>query len=168
MSYRVLIVDDDPLVAHSLRRTLRGESLDIFEAAGATAAIEILSREPIDVVISDHQMPGMTGTALLNLVRVRWPDTVRILLTAHADLQLAITALNEGSIHRLLTKPWNVLDVRTILQLCLRQLENQRDTTRQLEAARQVLRRQPERAMPAAPAVPPEVPVGAGEEPTRR
>jgi len=108
---RILLVDDDPNVLSGYERTLRGQSrqglqLDVATAQGGEEALERL-RElgPVAVVVSDFKMPGMNGTQFLSKVRETAPDTVRIILTGHADLQAAIDAVNEGSVFRFLTKP---------------------------------------------------------------
>ncbi len=102
---RVLCVDDEQNVLDGIRRNLRN-SFEIVTAAGSVEALMTLAREaPFDVVLSDLQMPGVDGIALLRRVRQQWPDTVRVLLTGNADLAAASAAVNEGSVFRFLTKP---------------------------------------------------------------
>jgi response regulator RpfG family c-di-GMP phosphodiesterase len=91
----------------ALKRTLRAHGLRAQTADGGAAALELLEREPFDLVISDMRMPGMTGAELLAQVRERWPDTVRILLTGYADITSTIEAVNNGEIFRYLSKPWD-------------------------------------------------------------
>ena len=113
------MVDDDPGIRHALKRVLRREGYDFFEADGSEAALAVLSKQPIEVVLSDHRMPGMTGLELLTLVRDRFPDTIRIILTGHADLAVAIQAINQGEIYRFLTKPWDEVELKVTLFLAL-------------------------------------------------
>jgi DNA-binding NtrC family response regulator len=80
----VLFVDDDPAVLVTFPRVLRREPYRVVVAASATAALAILEREPIDVVVSDQQMPGMRGTELLAQVKRLYPATIRIILTGEA------------------------------------------------------------------------------------
>ena len=102
---RVLCVDDEPSVLEGLKRNLRRE-FDVTLADGSRTALELLSNEePFAVVVSDLSMPGMNGIELLTTFREQAPDTVRLLLTGHADLDAAMAAVNEGSIFRFLTKP---------------------------------------------------------------
>jgi two-component system, probable response regulator PhcQ len=61
-------------------------------------------------------MPAMDGLSFLKLVKNLYPDVVRILLTGHADLQLAIQAINDGEVFRFLTKPWNDLELKVTLR----------------------------------------------------
>lgn len=105
MNRKVLLVDDDVNLLESFRRQLRKKA-EIVTAEGAKAGIEAAARQgPFAVVISDYNMPGMNGVDMLRVIRHGSPDTVRVLLTGHADLEIAIQAVNEGNIFRLLTKP---------------------------------------------------------------
>ncbi|MFM2089714.1 MAG: hypothetical protein RLZZ127_203 [Planctomycetota bacterium] len=103
---RILLVDDDPAVLDGIRRVLRGR-FDLAFCVGGAAAIEALARPDagFQVVVSDLSMPGVTGIRVLAEASRLSPDTVRILLTGQADLQAAITAVNEGRLFRFLTKP---------------------------------------------------------------
>ncbi len=102
---RVLCVDDEPNVLAALSRTLE-PTYSVTCATNAPAAIALLKRdEPFEVVISDMRMPDMDGAAFLTYVREHWPETVRVLLTGHADTESAIAAVNGGAIFRYLSKP---------------------------------------------------------------
>ncbi|MBA4358237.1 MAG: histidine kinase, partial [Desulfovibrio sp.] len=105
MNRKVLFVDDDVNLLESFRRQLR-KRVDLITAEGPKAGIEAAARQgPFSVVISDYNMPVMNGVDMLRVIRHGSPDTVRVLLTGHADLEIAIQAVNEGNIFRLLTKP---------------------------------------------------------------
>src|SRR5436190_1473831 len=99
---RILIVDDEENVCNALRRSLRKEGYELFFAHQPKEAFEILKTTKFDLVLSDHLMPNMTGLEFLKLVRDRYPNTVRIMLTGHADMQTAIDAVNQGEIYRFL------------------------------------------------------------------
>jgi len=102
---RVLLVDDEPAVLDGLRRQLRRDYA-ITIATGGAEALQLLEGElPFAVVVSDMRMPGMDGATLLAHMRERAPSTVRMLLTGHADIDAAISAINNGQIFRFLTKP---------------------------------------------------------------
>jgi response regulator RpfG family c-di-GMP phosphodiesterase len=104
MDHTLLFVDDDVRVVSALLRSLH-HSYRIETAGSAADALEAISRGAYAVVVSDLRMPGMDGIELLTRVKQSCPDTVRILLTGHADLDAAIAAVNEGNIFRFLTKP---------------------------------------------------------------
>jgi len=103
--HRILVVDDDPRLLKSFERAL-GARFDVTTAETAAPAMVILSgEETFSIVISDYKMPGMNGVEFLSWVSKKVPDTVRILLTGYAELDVAIQAVNEGNIFRLLQKP---------------------------------------------------------------
>ncbi|WP_243545293.1 HD domain-containing phosphohydrolase [Pseudodesulfovibrio tunisiensis] len=103
--HRILIVDDDEKLLRSFERVLRSR-FDVSVAENATRALSMIgAEEPYAIIISDYRMPGMNGVDFLARVMEVAPDTVRILLTGHADVQVAIKAVNEGNIFRLLDKP---------------------------------------------------------------
>jgi len=92
----VLIVDDEPNVLSALQRTLHGQPYAVAAAACAGDALSYMAQSPADVIVSDLNMPGMGGAALLARIRERWPDAVRIVLTGEADLRTTVTAVNRG------------------------------------------------------------------------
>lgn len=105
MSERILFVDDEKFVLETFRRNLR-RHFEIETAGSGLDALQLMdSNGPFAVVVSDFKMPVMDGVEFLGAVKNRWPDTVRIMLTGHADLDTAVSAVNRGAIFRLLTKP---------------------------------------------------------------
>ncbi|MDB6082543.1 MAG: Response regulator [Gammaproteobacteria bacterium] len=105
MSERVLFVDDEPNVLDAIQRTLR-KQLDLHTAAsGAEGLVKLRECGPYALVISDMRMPVMNGAQFLAKVRDVAPDTVRMILSGHADLEATIAAVNEGHIYRFLSKP---------------------------------------------------------------
>jgi putative nucleotidyltransferase with HDIG domain len=115
----VLFVDDEVNILKSLVRLFRADPVRVFTASSAAEALALLGSEPIQVVVSDQRMPGTTGAKLLAQVRERWPEIARILLTGHAEIQVAVEAINQGEIFRLLTKPWNDLELRATVRRAL-------------------------------------------------
>jgi FixJ family two-component response regulator len=105
MAEKILFVDDEPPVLDGLKRMLHRE-FEVDTAVGGEQALKTMGTlGPYAVVISDMRMPGMNGAQLLAQVRQTAPETVRMLLTGHTDLNAAIEAVNEGNIFRFLTKP---------------------------------------------------------------
>ncbi len=133
---RILVVDDDAGVRASLRRTLSWRGYEVLVADGAPAALEALQREAVDVVISDHLMPGTSGLELLAEVRERHPEVLRLLLTGAADVETALRAINEGQVFRMLTKPWDDAALRTTLAAAFARVELDREQRRLVDAAR--------------------------------
>lgn len=117
----VLIVDDDEKVRNALRRDLSLLDYTLHFADRPSAALEVLRSDPVDIIISDNMMPGMTGLQFLRIVRQRYPHVIRIMLTGAATLQTAITAINQDEIFRFLEKPWDEQALgMALLQACER------------------------------------------------
>jgi len=104
----VLFVDDEQSIRNAIERMYQErEDVRCLFAATGQEGLAILEREEVWVVVSDYLMPGMRGTSLLSQSRDVRPDTVRILMTAYADLSIAIDAINKSEAYRFMTKPWN-------------------------------------------------------------
>jgi two-component system, probable response regulator PhcQ len=132
----VLIVDDDPDAREGLALALHGCGYRLLFADRPSAALAAMRDHPVDVVVSDHLMPEMTGLELLAIVRDRFPDTVRIMLTGHADTTTAVDAINRGEIYRFLEKPCVWTELRVTLHLACEKLELERDHRRLLALVR--------------------------------
>jgi response regulator RpfG family c-di-GMP phosphodiesterase len=118
---RILLVDDEPRVLDALRRNLRG-SFQVSTATSSAEALEILVHDgPFAVLVSDLRMPVMDGVTLLMWARESAPDTTRVLLTGHVDLENAIAAVNDGAVFRFLTKPCAPDLLLTTLQAAVEQ-----------------------------------------------
>lgn len=111
----ILVVDDEAPVRQALSRILEDAGYTIVQAANGAEALKALDNKAIRLLISDHNMPGMTGVDLLKLVRVRHPHVTRIMMTGESDPEIAIRSINEGEIYRFIRKPWNNGDLRTIV-----------------------------------------------------
>lgn len=103
---RVLYVDDEQNNLNSFRANFRRE-YDVFTAISAKEGIEILGREPIEIIVADQRMPEMTGVEFFESVVDEYPDCIRILLTGYADIEAVINAINKGQIYKFISKPWN-------------------------------------------------------------
>lgn len=136
MAYTILFVDDEPLVTEALKRALHKEPYRVLSAQSASQGMEILARQRVDVVISDEMMPGMPGSEFLALVCRDYPETVRIILTGHANLKTAIRAINEGEVYRFLTKPCNELELIVTLRQALQHRELMSKSRRLLQAVK--------------------------------
>jgi len=123
MARKVLFVDDEPNITQSLKYILRKETYEVLSANSANEALGILGRGPVDVVVSDERMPGMSGTKLLSIIRQKYPHVVRIILTGNASLETAMAAINEGEIYRFLIKPCNGLDLAITIRQALQHKE---------------------------------------------
>ncbi len=100
----ILLVDDEPLILSSMRDLLEVDYV-VHTAEDGQKALEILSKNPIKVLISDERMPQMRGHQLLKRAKQVSPNTIRILLTGYADLESVMNSVNAGEIFRYLNKP---------------------------------------------------------------
>jgi response regulator RpfG family c-di-GMP phosphodiesterase len=111
----VLIVDDDERILSALRRSLRREGYKLHTAESWRDALRLLEHESIDVVVSDHKMPGMMGDDLLEEVARRWPETVRFLLTGWPEA-ISTERLEAIGIRALIPKPWDDAELKSFLR----------------------------------------------------
>ena len=114
MKRSLLIVDDDPRVRTALESALRGDGMSVRLAEDAESALAVLSDGPVEVVLSDVKMPGMSGLDLLKMLRERAPDLDVILMTAYNDLPLVAEAMREGAAD-FLVKPLDLHQLRGVL-----------------------------------------------------
>ncbi|GJM21941.1 MAG: hypothetical protein DHS20C15_18560 [Planctomycetota bacterium] len=131
MEHTLLIVDDEPKIYHALRRALhREKDWKTLYADGGDAALKLLEQESVDIVIADENMPGMNGTQLLGLVRQKYPDIIRMMLTGDARLDVVMNAVNRGEIYRFFTKPCDeaqlIISIRDALQMRVLKAESRR------------------------------------------
>ncbi len=124
----ILLVDDEPNVLAALRRSLMEEdTFRVIVARDAPEALQVLRMQHVDVVITDHDMPGMTGLALLDRVRESHPSIVRMMLSGKADLRETNDAVNSQAIYRFVQKPWEDTELRLMIRLALHhRLDQQR------------------------------------------
>jgi response regulator RpfG family c-di-GMP phosphodiesterase len=102
---RVLCVDDDPVMLNIITRMI-GADYEVLGAPNGEQALGLIeSSAPIDVVVSDHRMGGLSGAQFLQVVRDKHPLTVRILLTGERDLAAVVAAMNQAGLFRFLLKP---------------------------------------------------------------
>jgi response regulator RpfG family c-di-GMP phosphodiesterase len=115
-SATILCVDDEPGILSALRRVFKAKGFQVQIAESGKAGLALLEIQPFDLVISDMRMPEMDGAAFLEQVRLRWPDSVRLLLTGYADISSVMAAINKGEIYRYIGKPWDDNDLLLIVR----------------------------------------------------
>ncbi|WP_199509816.1 HD domain-containing phosphohydrolase [Nucisporomicrobium flavum] len=118
---RVLLVDDEANLLDGMRRQLRRE-FDVETAVGAAKGLFALRQpEPFEVIVSDFLMPGINGAEFLAAARKVAPDTTRMLLTGHTDLEDAAATVNRGQVFRMLLKPVDTETMSAALRDCVAQ-----------------------------------------------
>ena len=146
----LLVVDDEPDLVQSVKDLLRFD----YRVLGATRAGEglaLMAKEDVHVVMSDQRMPEMTGVEFLKRIKDAYPDAIRLLFTAYADLSAVTDAINQGNVYRYISKPWEPDELRAVLKQAVDQhrLQTERkqlmrevqEKNLQLESANQELQR---------------------------
>ena len=113
----IVIVDDEEMVLTSIRSFLSLEtSYEVSSFTSAREALEYVTNNNVDLVISDYLMPEMDGISFLGKVREAKPDIPRIILTGYADKENAIKAINDVGLFQYIEKPWDNDDLRIIIR----------------------------------------------------
>jgi len=140
----LLHVDDEPSNLESFRFNFE-DAHTLLAATNAEEAISLVRTHDIGVVVADQRMPGMNGLELLESVRHISPDTVGILLTAYADVDVLVAAINGGTVYRYVQKPWDRRELATILDAAMDKhqlLRERRDLQTRLEEMNRYLQRE--------------------------
>jgi len=119
MNPKLLLVDDEPAIVEAIENSLSDEAYTIYKAGCAAEALDVLEHFPVDIVITDQCMPGMSGSDLCSAVHQRWPSIYRILLTSSPDVSGQQSS--NGDIHQYMDKPWDALQLRYNINEGLRQ-----------------------------------------------
>jgi response regulator RpfG family c-di-GMP phosphodiesterase len=112
LTQTLLLVDDEPNILSALQRLFRRDGYTLLATSNAEEALALLASHPVDVILSDQRMPGMSGVEFLRRVKETHPETIRIVLSGYTDLQFITDAINEGAIYKFLTKPWDDTQLR--------------------------------------------------------
>lgn len=112
----LLLVDDEVNISIALKRLLRRDGYCILTATSGMEGLELLATHPVEVVVSDQRMPGMSGAEFLRRVKKLYPDTIRMMLSGYTDLKSVTDAINEGSIYKFMTKPWEDEQIRELVR----------------------------------------------------
>ncbi len=113
--YNLLIIDDEIEITKSIARQFR-KKYTVFSATSAKEGIAIMEKEHIQVVLSDQRMPDMTGVDFFSVIKDKYPDALKLLLTGYSDIEAVIGAINEGQVFRYVTKPWNPDELDSIVK----------------------------------------------------
>ncbi|MEW8000758.1 MAG: nitrogen regulation protein NR(I) [Candidatus Thiodiazotropha endolucinida] len=139
-SCRVWVIDDDRSIRWVLQKTLEKADMDVTCFESADRVLNYLDKEQPDVVVSDIRMPGMDGFELLELLHTRYPDMPVIIMTAHSDLESAVSAYHGGAFEYL-PKPFDVDEaVQQIRRACRQQIsEDEKPTQDNLDQEKVII-----------------------------
>ncbi len=128
----ILIVDDDEMILKSISRILRNEDYQILTAQSGQKGLVMLENYEVNLVVSDQKMPGMDGLEFLKRAKKEYPQIVTIMLTGHAEVEIAMNAINEAGVYKFILKPWDDNDLKVTIRQAL-------DTTMELMQERDSL-----------------------------
>ncbi|NOY54310.1 MAG: response regulator [Deltaproteobacteria bacterium] len=135
MENTILFVDDEAVILRALQMVFTREGYHTLTATSGEEALRILEDEEVDVVISDEKMPGLSGIELLSRVKEKYPDKIRIILTAFAEINTVLSAINQVEAHRLIIKPYRNDELVTTVRELLARLKQKRANEQSLAAA---------------------------------
>ena len=123
----LLVVDDEPDLVQSVKDLLRRD-YNVLGATRASEGLQIMDRERVQIVMSDQRMPEMTGVEFLGRIKELHPEAIRLLFTAYSDMTAVIDAINQGSVYRYISKPWESADeLKSILKQACEYYQLQED-----------------------------------------
>lgn len=117
----LLLVGEDVAALNRLEGLLHGENHVRSVARSGAEALQRMADQPVDVVIADQQMSGMSGVDFLQRVRTLFPHTVRLVLASSADLPQVLAAVSQGTVQQFITKPWHAEQLRAHVADAFRQ-----------------------------------------------
>jgi len=121
--HQILVVDDEKLVLNAIKRTLRSENYTTLTAQSGDEGLILLENHDVELVVSDYNMPGMSGLDFLKRVKKDYPHILTIMLTGHAEIEIAINAINEAGVYKFILKPWEDADLKITIRRALESLE---------------------------------------------
>lgn len=127
----ILYVDDEEGNLLAFMASFRKYYDNIYTVKSAQEGIEVLRHHPVDVVLTDQRMPGITGVEFLEMIIPEFPDTIRMIVTGYSDIHDVINAINTGRIFRYIQKPWDVNELKLSIDQAIK--------TRSLELANREL-----------------------------
>jgi response regulator RpfG family c-di-GMP phosphodiesterase len=119
----ILCVDDEENILHALVRLLRKEDYIILTAQSGREGLTLLEKNKVHLVLSDQRMPVMSGTEFLAVVKERFPDIIRMVLTGYTDVDTITESINKGHIYKFILKPWNDQNLKLEIKQGLEQYE---------------------------------------------
>ena len=111
----ILFVDDELYTLHAIERLLLKENFCTYYANSGAEALEIMATASINIIVTDMKMPEMDGLALLTVIKEKYPDTVRLVLSAYTQIAQLLPCINSGHLYKFITKPLEPNDLKSSL-----------------------------------------------------
>lgn len=135
----ILFVDDEPHILKALKRTFhKFHDWQFFFANSPKEAIEIISKNQIDVLVSDHKMPIMEGAEFLCKIKDKRPNIIRIMLTGHANLPAVEEAVNNGQVFKFILKPWDDDVLKQVIEQAVEFKNKQSDEKKKIQISKKL------------------------------
>ena len=104
----ILFVDDSELIIKALQKGLLNDPYNCLFAGSGKAALQILENNEVQIICTDISMPELNGLELLKIVKEKYPKIVRLVLSGYTQIDMLLTAINQGEIFKFITKPWKL------------------------------------------------------------
>lgn len=111
---RLLYLDDEVNNLNAFKASFRRD-YEIYTAENTLEARKLLQHLDLHIILADQRMPGTTGVEFFNMIKDKYPDPIRILLTGYADVKSLIDAINKGQIYRFIRKPWDEFEIQNAI-----------------------------------------------------
>ncbi|MDQ7053618.1 MAG: response regulator [candidate division KSB1 bacterium] len=138
-----MFVDDEINILRMIQRLLRNEHWEMQFVRSGEEAWEALQEQPVDIIVTDHRMEGMTGTQLLARVKAAFPDTLRIIFSGYTEVSTLTEAINQGNIYKFIHKPIKEEDLRLTIRRAVENvllMRENRKLTEKIRAQNEELR----------------------------
>ncbi len=122
MSYKIMIVDDEPANLRVLERLFRHD-YQVLTAESGADALNLLEQHDVALIITDQRMPEMSGIELLKRTAIIRPHMVRMILTGYTDMEALVEAINSTQVYKYVTKPWSNDELRLTVSRALEHYE---------------------------------------------
>jgi len=131
--FNVLLIDDEPEMLEMLEFMLKEEDYNIITAISAKNALKIMGKKRVDLIMCDNRMPEVLGIDFLKMVKTKYPDAIRILMTGFPETRIFKDAINEGEVYKIITKPIDIDNMKIVLKRALEHYESIQENKRLLE-----------------------------------
>jgi len=121
--HKLLFVDDEENIIKSLKRLFQDKKYEVYTAKDGLDALKLLDEHKFSLILSDYRMPELDGVEFLKLSKKKNPDTIRMILTGFSDIEVAISAINEGGVYKFITKPWEGENLKVQIKRALEHYE---------------------------------------------